>query len=103
MKVIILITDEPALQYRLTAAQMTKELKKREYLVFVIATAHEYYKHMARENGGIWKEISASTNLSDILEIFRQMAKKVSQVAKDVHKLGGGSVAKYLQLKPPEK
>lgn len=103
VKVIILITDEPALQYRHTAEQMTKELKKREYLVFVIATPHEYYKHMAWENGGIWKEISASTSLNDILDIFRKMAKKVVEVAKDVHKLGGGSVSKYLQLKPPEK
>ncbi len=103
VRVIILITDEPTHENRITAAEMTKRLRQREFLVFVVSPPYEYYKHMARENGGIWKEISVSTNLSEILEIFRQMAKKVSQVAKEVHKIGGGSVAKYLLLRPPEK
>lgn len=103
VKVIILITDEPALQHHITAPQMTKMLRQREYLVFVVATPDEYYKHMARENGGVWKEISASTNLTEILVAFRAMAKRVTEVTRDVFTYGGGSVSKYLQLKPPDK
>jgi Mg-chelatase subunit ChlD len=102
VKVIILITDEPALQYQITAEQMTNRLKQREYLVFTIATDEQYYKDMATKNGGVWKQISASTNLAEILAVFRDIAKKMSRISKDVHLLGKGSVSKYLELKPPK-
>jgi len=102
VKVLVLITDEPALQQHITAADMIKRLKAKEFLVFVVATPDQYYKDMARETGGIWKQISATTDLSEILKLFRDLARKVSQIAKDVHKLGDGSVKKYLTLAPPK-
>lgn len=102
VKVLILITDEPAIQREITATSITNRLAHLEYLVFVIATEHEYYKNMALKNGGVWKRISADSNLSEILEIFREMAKKVSNIAKDVHVLGKGSVKEYLKLKAPD-
>ena len=98
---LVLITDEPAHQERITAAKMTKRLKEKEFLVFVVATEDQYYKDMARVTGGIWKEISTTTDLSEILKLFRDLAKKVSKIAKDVHQIGDGSVKKYLALKPP--
>lgn len=103
VKVIILITDEPALQHRISADQMIGRLRQREFLVFAIATADQYYKEMGYKTGGDWKEISPRTDLAEILARFREMAKKASQVAKEVHRLGEGSVKKYLALKPPEK
>jgi len=102
VKVLILITDEPAIQREITATSITNRLANLEFLVFVIATEDEYYKNMAHKNGGVWKGISADTNLSEILEIFREMAKKVSSIAKDVHLLGEGSVKEYLKLKAPD-
>jgi hypothetical protein len=102
VKVLVLITDEPALQERITAAEMTKRLKQKEFLVFVVATEDQYYQDMARETGGIWKLISPTTDLSEILKLFRDLAKKVSKIAKDVHQIGDGSVKKYLALKPPD-
>lgn len=102
VKVIVLITDEPALQHHLSAERVTKELSSREFIVFVIATAEQYYKDMARRTGGIWKEIGQNTDLSEILELFREMAKQVSKIAKEVHFLAEGSVKNYLALKPPE-
>ncbi len=102
VKVLILITDEPALQHHITAASMIAQLKKREFLMFVVATADQYYQDMAKQTGGVWKQISATTDLNEILKLFRELAKKVSQIAKDVHQMGGGSVSKYLALKAPE-
>ena len=102
VKVVILITDEPALQHQHKAKEVTAKLTEREFLVFVIATDELYYKEMARKNGGIWKQIGANTDLSEILAIFKEIAKKVSRIVKNVHVLGKGSVKEYLKLKPPE-
>jgi Mg-chelatase subunit ChlD len=101
VKVAILITDEPAHQHQFKATQVTAKLKEREFLVFVIATDEPYYQEMARKNGGIWKEISANTDLSEILAIFKEIAKKVSLVVQNVYLIGKGSVKEYLKLKPP--
>lgn len=102
VKVMILITDEPALQHDISVEKVIQELREREYLVFVVAIDEPYYKEMALKNGGIWKEIGIHTDLSDILEAFKEMAKKVSEVAQEVHLLGEGSVKKYLELKAPK-
>lgn len=102
VKVVILITDEPALQHQYKAKEISTKLTEREFLVFVIATNEPYYKEMARKNGGIWKQIGADTDLSEILAIFKEIAKKVSRVVKDVQLIGKGSVKEYLKLKPPE-
>ena len=102
VKVIVLVTDEPALQHDISVERVIQELGEREFLVFVIAIDEPYYKDMALKNGGIWKEISAHTNLSEILEAFREMARKVSEVAQEVHLLGDGSVKTYLALKAPK-
>lgn len=103
VKVVILITDEPAHQNILSASEMNQRLKKQEFLTFVVAPPFKYYQDLAKDNGGFWKEVGANTDFSEILDIFRKMAEKVSQVAKDVHLLGGGSVSRYLLLKPPGK
>ena len=102
VKVMILITDEPALEHNITTDEVIQELREREYLVSVVAIDEPYYKEMALKNGGIWKGIGADTDLSEILEAFREMAKKVSEVVEEVHLLGGGSVKKYLALKAPK-
>lgn len=98
VKVLVLITDEPAHERDVTVGQVIGELREREYLVFVVAIDEPYYREMALKNGGIWKEIGQHTNLSEILEAFKEMAKKVSEVAQEVHLLGDGSVKKYLAL-----
>ncbi len=103
VKVLILITDEPAVQYRTNPEQIIQELTKREYLVFVVAIDKSYYKEMAAKNGGVWKQIGPDTDLSEILAIFREIARKVVEVATEVHLLGKGSVKEYLRLKPPQK
>ncbi len=103
VKVLLLITDEPAHQRQLRAADMIKELLKREFMAFVISPPHSYFKEMARQTGGKWYRVAANTKLTDLLNMFRKIAANVSRVVSDVYQIGDGSVSKYLQLKPPEK
>ena len=63
---------------------------------------YDYFKAMARRNGGKWYKVSAKTDFTDLLQMFREMASRVSQVVLDVHEIGEGSVAKYLRLNPPD-
>lgn len=102
VKVIVLVTDDYAHQDRITAAQMTAQLKQSEFLVFVLAVNTRYYRDMATQNGGTWTEISEDSSLSDLLDMFRDMASIISKTTKEVHVLGTGSVKKYLALNPPK-
>ncbi len=103
VKVLILLTDEPALRYTTTPERIIQELSMREYLVFAIAIDQPYYRDMAEKNGGIWKQISPNTKLPELLAIFKEMASRVTQVAAEVHLVAKGSVKEYLRLKPPQK
>jgi Mg-chelatase subunit ChlD len=103
VKAIVLITDEPADQHHLRADDMINRLAEREMLVFVASTPHKYFQRMALRNGGKWYKISAHTRFNDLLDLFKDLARKVSQVVFDVYQVGDGSVANYLRLKPPEK
>jgi Mg-chelatase subunit ChlD len=103
VKAIVLITDEPADQHRLNAEELIGRLTERQMLVFVASPPYKYFQRMALRNGGQWYRISARTNFNDLLNLFRDLAKKVSQVVFDVYQVGDGSVADYLRLKPPDK
>ncbi len=102
VKTLILITDEPALQHKIKATDMINRLKQGEFLTFVISTPMKYFQEMAKSNGGKWYQISSKTDFTDLLDMFKQVAQKVSKVVSDVYKLGDGSVANYLQLKAPD-
>ena len=103
VKALILITDEPAHQKHIKAGEMIGRLAEQEFLVFVVSPPLDYFKAMAKRNGGKWYKIAANTDFTDLLQIFRDMASRVSHVASDVHDYGEGSVAKYLMLNPPDK
>jgi Mg-chelatase subunit ChlD len=103
VKAIVLITDEPADQHRLKAEEMIGRLAEREMLVFVASPPYKYFQRMALRNGGRWYKISAHTRFDDLLDMFRDLARQVSQAVADVYQIGDGSVADYLRLKPPER
>jgi Mg-chelatase subunit ChlD len=104
VKVIILITDEPALQNRnVKVGDVIEQLRESEMLTFVVATPEKYYKEMAAQTGGKWYKISAHTDFTDLLEMFGDIASKVSETVADVYRLGDGKVSDYLRLNPPEK
>lgn len=103
VKVLLLITDEPALQTRqLKVGDVIEQLHEREMLCFVVGTKDKYYKEMAARNGGKWYEISANTDFTDLLEMFGDIASKVSETVADVYRVGDGRVSDYLRLAPPE-
>jgi len=103
VKVIVLITDEPADQQHLLAQDVIGRLVERQCLVFVASSPQGYYKQMAALSGGKWYKVSAHTNFNDLLSLFKDLARKVSQAVSDVYQIGDGSVASYLKLKPPGK
>jgi Mg-chelatase subunit ChlD len=103
VKVIVLITDEPADQHHVRADGMIGRLAERELLTFVASPPYKYFQRMALRNGGKWYKISARTRFDDLLDLFKDLARKVSQVVSDVYQVGDGSVADYLRLKPPER
>jgi Mg-chelatase subunit ChlD len=103
VKVIVLITDEPADQHRLNAEEMIGRLTERQMLTFVVSPPYKYYQRMALRNGGQWHRISAHTNFNDLLQMFRDLAKQVSQVVSAIYQIGDGRVDNYLRLKPPTK
>lgn len=102
VKVIILITDEPAHQDKYTARDMTANLMEDEFLVFTVSPDIDYYKKMAGKNGGKWYRISAHTDFTDLLDMFKDLANKVSNTVSNVYKLSDGSVSQYLQLNSPD-
>ena len=98
VKVLILITDEPALLYTHSPMTTTLLLKQREILTYVISPAIDYFKEMAKATGGSWMQITTAADFSALLSMLRQLAKDVSVVVNDVHRLSRGSVQSYLQL-----
>jgi Mg-chelatase subunit ChlD len=103
VKVVLLITDEPALQnHNLKVGEVIEQLQTREMLTFVVATPEKYYKEMAARNGGKWYKISAHTDFTDLLEMFGDIASKVSETVADVYKVGDGKVSDYLRLSAPD-
>lgn len=103
VKVLILITDEPALSsHNLEPADVITELVRDEFLTFVVGTGDKYYKQMARDTGGKWYKVSAHTDFTDLLKMFGDIADRVTDTVADVYRLGDGSLSDYLQLNPPE-
>lgn len=104
VKVLLLITDEPALEnHNLKVRDVMEQLQYREMLTFVVSTPEKYYKEMAARSGGKWYKISAHTDFTDLLEMFGDIASKVSETVADVYRIGDGKVSDYLRLNPPEK
>jgi Mg-chelatase subunit ChlD len=104
VKVLILITDEPALQNRnLKIGDVAEQLRYGEYLTFVVSPPEKYFKDLATYTGGKWYKVSAHTDFTDLLEMFGDIADRVTDTVADVYRLGDGKVSDYLQLNPPEK
>lgn len=98
VKVLLLLTDEPALQHQYRADDVISLLEKHQFIVFVLSFYTHYFHDMARKNGGYWQEISAHTDISKILEMFKKTTTKAVQTAKTIHKEFGGDVSLYKQL-----
>jgi hypothetical protein len=99
VKVLVLITDEPALQNQAHSTKRAEgQLREAEVILFVASPNLPYYKEWAETCGGIWVEIGPVMDTARLREIFRQMAGQIAAVADDVVRLAAGDVGKFLQL-----
>jgi hypothetical protein len=102
MKVIVLITDEPALQRELRPATMTGRLREAGALAFVLSPNLKYFRSMASDTGGQWWNVDSGGDFSKILDVFDKIATKVASTVAAVHQLTRGNVKEYMSL-PPSK
>jgi hypothetical protein len=100
MKVVVLITDEPALQRQLRPATMSGRLRDAGAIAFVLSPKIKYFRSIATETGGEWWNVESGGDFSKILAVFDKIATKVASTLDAVHKLAGGNVKEYLSLPP---
>lgn len=98
VKVLIVLTDEPALTHNTTPARTEKALRDHDVVTFVASPDLSYYRSWAEVTGGAWYEIDNRLDYASILALLRSLAGRVAQVASAVHTLAEGSVTRYLQL-----
>jgi hypothetical protein len=98
VKVVVLITDEPALQRRLRPTTVTGKLRDAGAIAFVMSPKIKYFRSMATETGGQWWNVDSGGDFSRILDVFDKIATKVASTVAAVHKLAGGNVKEYLGL-----
>ena len=98
MKVVVLITDEPALQRQLRPSSITGMLREEAAITFVLSPDIKYFRTMAADTGGHWWKIESGGDFSKILAAFDRMASQVASTVAAVHKLTGGDVKEYLSL-----
>ena len=100
MKVLVLITDEPALQRTLRPSTITGALREAGAMTFVLSPKVNYFRSMAADTGGEWWNVESGGDFSKILAVFDKIATKVASTVAAVHKLTGGNVREYLGLPP---
>lgn len=98
MKVVVLITDEPALQKKIRPSAMTGRLRESGVIAFVLSPKINYFRSMAADTGGEWWNVDSGGDFSRILALFDKIATRVAATLESVHKLTGGDVKAYLGL-----
>jgi Mg-chelatase subunit ChlD len=100
IKVVVLITDEPALQLKLRPSTLTGRLREAGAMAFVLSPNIKYFREMAKETGGQWWNVDSGGDFSQILSVFDKIATKVAATVAAVQKLAGGDVKEYMSLPP---
>jgi ubiquinone biosynthesis protein UbiJ len=100
VKVVVLITDEPALQRKLRPATVSGKLREAGAIAFVLSPNLKYFRSLATETGGQWWNVDSGGDFSQILAVFDKIATKVASTVAAVHRLAGGNVKQYLHLPP---
>lgn len=103
MKVVVLITDEPALQRNLRPGSVTGRLREAGAIAFVLSPNIKYFRSMAADTGGQWWNVKSGGDFSQILAIFDKIATKVASTVAAVQKLTGGDVKEYMSLPPSQR
>lgn len=98
VKVLVLITDEPALGHRKGAPAVASALSALDAACFTVAPPLKYYRCWAECHGGQWRQVSHAVDTSALMRLFGSLLARIAQVADCVHRIGHGSVRTYLSL-----
>jgi hypothetical protein len=96
VKVLVLITDEPALGHEQGQHAVHSALADLDAACFTVAPDTPYFKQWATEHGGEWRHVNVSVDTKAIMQLFTSLLARVVNVADRIHRLGGGSVRAYL-------
>lgn len=97
VKVLVLITDEPALGNQQMFDSIHARLDALDAICFTVAPDTPYYREWAARHGGTWHLVGQRFSTSEILNMFKSLLRDVADVADAVHRIGGGSVKAYLE------
>lgn len=97
VKVLVVLTDEPALQPQ-RAGAVTRELLAAEAIAFVCSPALQYYQAIATQTGGTWHLIGSSVDFGEVTAMLRHLVQDVARTSAAVHALAGGSVKRFREL-----
>lgn len=98
VKMLILLTDEPALIGQRTPEAVRGDLLRREFMLFAMTQDQPYFRQWAESTGGSWFPIASAVDTSSIVSVLRELASRIAVVAHEVHALAAGSVKQYLAL-----
>lgn len=98
VKVMVLITDEPAHQDTYTVSQVQGMLAERDMLLYGLTPNIGYYRALIKARGGQWAQISSTSSLDMLRKLFEQLARDVSETVRQVIQLTDGNVGEYLRL-----
>jgi hypothetical protein len=97
VKVLVLITDEPALGHVQGSVAVERALRSLDAVCFTVAPDLPYYRAWAEHHAGEWRHIGPNVDTSAIMRLFSSLLARIATVADSVHRLGGGSVRAYLE------
>lgn len=98
VKVMVLITDEPAHQDTYTVSQVQGMLDEQQMLLYGLTPNIGYYRALIKARGGQWAQISSTSSLDMLKALFEQLARDVSNTVTQVIRLTDGDVSEYLRL-----
>jgi hypothetical protein len=97
VKVLVLITDEPALGHEQGMLAVDSALAALDAACFTVSPNLPYYKRWASQHGGEWRQVGSSVDTGAIMRLFTSLLARMVEVVDSVHRLGGGSVRAYLE------
>jgi hypothetical protein len=97
VKVVVLITDEPALGRPQVLQHVGDRLTATETLCFTISPALPYFRDWANLSGGTWQLIGNSVDQESLARLFEDVMNGAGEIVDEVHHRDGGSVRRYLE------
>lgn len=99
VKVVVLLTDEPALMSAQVRPSMVgAALDRCDAVCFVASPDLPYFRQWASAHGGTWVPIAPSMDTTELVALLRSLVTEVAAVADEVHRLAGGSLRRYREL-----